>query len=157
MPSVADNPALRHLEELGIPHEVRRHRRVNSLEEAAAARGVEPAALIKSMVVRRGQGDYLVVLVPGDRVISWPKLRDLLGVSRLSMSDADEARKVTGYERGTITPFGLKQTLPVIADERIAGRRISIGGGDHGVGVTMEGDDLIDATAATVADVTEEQ
>ena len=41
--------------------------------------------MVKTIVVRRGEGDYLFVLVPGDRVISWPKLRALLGVSRLSM------------------------------------------------------------------------
>ena len=74
------------------------------------------------MVVRRGDDDYLLVLVPGDRVISWPKMRALLGVNRLSMPDADEARAVTGFERGTITPFGTSTRLPVIADERMRGR-----------------------------------
>ena len=83
-----------------------RHGRVGSLAEAAAARGVEPAAIIKTLVVRRGDDDFLLVLVPGDRGISWPKLRALLGVSRLSMPDAEIARAATGYERGTITPFG---------------------------------------------------
>ena len=49
--------------------------------------------------------------VPGDRVISWPKLRALLGVSRLSMPDAEVARQATGYERGTITPLGSVRPL----------------------------------------------
>ena len=108
-------------------------------EEAAAARGVEPRDLIKTMLVRRGEGDYLLALVPGDRTISWPKLRTLLGVSRLSMPDAATAFEVTGFERGTITPFGTKTPLPVFADERIQGRTISIGAGDHGVAATLDG------------------
>jgi Cys-tRNA(Pro) deacylase len=152
-----DNPALRHLRELGIAHEVRIHGHVGSLEEAAKARGVDPADLVKTMVVRRGEGDYLLVLVPGDRVIAWPRLRELLAVNRLSMPDAAEALEVTGYERGTITPFGTTNSWPVVADERITGHRISIGGGAHGVGVLMDGDDLITATSATVADVTDTQ
>ena len=152
-----ESPALRHLRELGIAHEVRTHGRVGSLEEAAKARGVDPADLIKTMVVRRGEGDYLLVLVPGDRVIAWPRLRELLSVNRLSMPDAAEALEVTGYERGTITPFGATNPWPVVADERIAGHRVSIGGGSHGVGVLMDGDDLITATSATVADVTDTQ
>ena len=41
------------------------------------------------------------MLVPGDRAISWPRLRALLGVSRLSMPDAEVAKQATGYERGT--------------------------------------------------------
>lgn len=152
-----DTPALQHLRQLGVAHEARRYGRARSLQEAAQMRGVNPADLIKSMVVRRGEGDYLIVLVPGDRVIAWPRLRELLGVNRLAMPDADEAREVTGYERGTITPFGLKQTLPVVADERIAGHPVSIGGGDHGLGVTIDGDELIRVTDATVADITDPQ
>jgi len=93
--------------------------------------------------------------VPGDRTISWPKLRTLLGVSRLSMPDAAVAKDVTGYERGTITPFGASRAWPVIADERVAGT-ISLGGGAHGVGIRLAADDAVRALGATVADVTEE-
>lgn len=150
-----DTPALRALAALGIDHEVRAHGRVSSLEEAAAARGVDPDRLIKTLVIRRAEDDYLLVLVPGGRVISWPKLRTLLGVNRISMPDAAEALEVTGYERGTITPFGTRTDLPVVADERIAGKVVSIGGGAHGVGVLLDGDVLIDTTGATVADVTD--
>ena len=102
-----ETPALRALAALGIEHQVTRHGRVRSLAEAAEVRGVPPRAIVKSMVVRRGPDDHLFVLVPGDREISWPKLRAFLGVNRLSMPDADTARQVTGYERGTITPLDI--------------------------------------------------
>ena len=139
----------------GIGFEVVRHGRVSSLEEAAAARGVEPSAIVKTLVVRRGDDDFLLVLVPGDRTIAWPRLRALLGVSRLSMPDADAAREATGYERGTITPFGSVHSWPVVADERVTGRTVSVGGGAHGVSFTVDGDELVGALSATVADVTE--
>ncbi len=138
----------------GLEHVVTRHAPVRSLEEAAAARGVAPAALIKTMVVRRAEGDYLFVLVPGDRSISWPKLRELLGVSRLSMPDAATAKEVTGYERGTITPFGASHAWPVIADSRVEGT-VSIGAGAHGVAATADGAELVAALGAQQADVTE--
>jgi Cys-tRNA(Pro) deacylase len=141
------------LQELGIEHRVTRHGPVRSLEEAAAARGIDPRDLVKTIVVRRGDDDYVFVLVPGDREFSWPKLRALLGVSRLSMPDAATAKDVTGYERGTITPFGSTPAWPVIADEAIVGRTISMGGGAHGVGITVAADDAIGALGATVADV----
>ncbi|HOA27223.1 MAG TPA: YbaK/EbsC family protein [Arachnia sp.] len=145
--------ALAALQELGINHRVTRHGPVRSLEEAAAARGIAPKDLVKTIVVRRGDDDYVFVLVPGDREFSWPKLRTLLGVSRLSMPDAATAKDVTGYERGTITPFGATTAWPVIADEAIVGRTISMGGGAHGVGVTVAADDVIGALGAAVADV----
>ncbi len=145
----------------GVDHTVTRHGRVDSLAAAAAARGVEPAAIIKTLVVRRADDDFVLVLVPGDRGISWPKLRALLGVSRLSMPDAETARTATGYERGTITPFGAKGDWPVIADERVTTpAAVSIGGGAHGVAFTLTGPDLLAALTGRpggvqVADVTD--
>lgn len=154
-PMDGEERALAALAASGIEHEVTRHGRVGSLEEAAAARGVEPRDIVKTLVVRRGEGDFLFVLVPGDREISWPKLRTHLGVSRMSMPDADTALSVTGYVRGTITPFGSTTAWPVVADATMAGRRVSIGGGAHGVAATVDADDVIRALDADVADVTD--
>jgi Cys-tRNA(Pro)/Cys-tRNA(Cys) deacylase len=142
------------LVESGIPFDVIRHGPVRSLAEAAVARGVEPAAVVKTIVVRRGEGDFVFVLVPGDRTISWPKLRALLGERRLSMPDAELAKDATGYERGTITPFGSTTAWPVIADSRMTGP-ITLGGGAHGVAVAVDAADVITALSATIADVTE--
>ena len=113
---------------------------MRSLTEAARARGVAPADVVKTLVVRRGADDFVFVLVPGDRAISWPKLRGLLGVSRLSMPDAEVARQATGYERGTITPFGSAKPWPVIADEHLRGREITLGAGEHGLALAADAD-----------------
>ena len=153
------------LEASGISFAITQHGPVSSLQEAAAARGVDPSAIIKTIVVRRGEDDYLFVLVPGDRTISWPKLRALLGVSRLSMPDKEVARDVTGYERGTITPFGATRAWPVVADERVVRSAsmpdgethlVSIGGGAFGVAATVDGGDLVEILGAQVADVTDQ-
>lgn len=149
-----DGPAALAARAAGLDVTVTRHGPVNSLAEAAAARGVQPHDIVKTMVVRRANDDYLFVLVPGDAEIAWPKLRALLGVSRLSMPDAATARKVTGYERGTITPFGASRAWPVIADASVTGRRVSIGGGAHGVAIAVDADAMLAALDATVADIT---
>jgi Cys-tRNA(Pro)/Cys-tRNA(Cys) deacylase len=140
-------------EALGLSHEVTRHGPVRSLEEAAAARGVEPHQLVKTMVVRVAAAEHVFVLVPGDREIAWAKLRAVLGVNRLTMAPADEAYDVTGYVRGTITPLGSRTSLPVVADSSIGGR-ISLGGGAPGVALTVDAGELLGALEATVAHVT---
>ena len=151
----ASTPALEALDAAGVPHEVHRFERPRSVEESAARQGIEPGSLVKTLVVRRAEGDYLFVLVGGDRAIDWPKLRRHLGVSRITLPDAEEAREVTGYERGTITPFGATHAWPVIADAALEGHgRVGIGGGAHGVAVHLEAADLVDTLDATVADVT---
>ena len=143
------------LEASGLDFRIIRHGPVGSLSEAAQARGVEPRDVVKTLVVRRGDGDHLFVLVPGDRSISWPKLREHLGVSRLSMPDAATAREATGYERGTITPFGSSSPWPVVADARLAGRRVTLGAGASGMAVALDADAAIAALGADVADVTD--
>ena len=149
------NAAVGALDAAGVTYRVIRHGPVASLAEAARARGVEPADVVKTLVVRRGDDDFLFVLVPGDRAISWPKLRSVLGVSRLSMPPAEVARQATGYERGTITPFGSATSWPVIADERIRGRPITLGAGEHGMAVAVAADEVLAALDATVADVSD--
>lgn len=145
------------LEASGLEHAITRHGRVSSLAEAAAARGVEPRDIVKTLVVRRGEDDFLFVLVPGDREISWPLLRAELGVTRLSMPDAEVAREVTGYERGTITPFGATTAWPVVADATLTGdpgRRISLGAGAHGVAATVSAKAALEHLGALIAPVT---
>jgi len=151
---VTEDRALAALDAAGLPYRVVRHGPVRSLAEAATARGVTPAQVVKTLVVRRADDDYLFVLVPGDRTISWPKLRDLLGVSRLSMPDAAAAKEATGYERGTITPFGSLRSWPVVVDARVAGE-VTLGGGAHGVAVAVDGAAAAAALGATVADVSD--
>lgn len=138
----------------GVKHQVIDTGPVSSLEEAARLRGVPPSAVIKTMVVRRKDDDYIFVLVPGDRVIDWPKLRSALGERRISMPDADEAFAVTGYQRGTITPLGSSRPWPVLADKRLGSGEVSIGGGAYGISITVDGKDLIDAVGAQVGDLT---
>jgi Cys-tRNA(Pro)/Cys-tRNA(Cys) deacylase len=152
---MSDTPATRAVADLGIPHRVVTTRPASSVEESAELQGIAVEALVRTLVVRRGDDDYLFVLVPGGRRFDWAKLRTHLGVRRLSLPDADEARRVTGYERGAITPFGASRAWPVILDATALGvPTVAIGGGARGTNLHLAPTDLVRATGATVADVT---
>lgn len=151
----ADTPALRAVASAGVRHRVVRTAPASSAEESASMQGIPPAALLRTIVVRRADDDYLFVLVPAGRRFDWPKLRAHLGVSRLSLPDADEAQRVTGYVRYTITPFGSTRAWPVIADATVMTQPvIAIGGGARGVNLHLSPADLVSALGAEVADVT---
>jgi len=93
--------------------------------------------------------------VPGGRQIDWPKLRAHLGARRISLPDRNEAREATGYERGTITPFGSRMAWPVVADAGIRSvDLVAIGAGAHGVNLHVAAEDLIQTLGASVVDVT---
>jgi Cys-tRNA(Pro) deacylase len=153
---VESTPALEAAAALGIEHRVVRTGPADSAEEAAALQGIPLGALLRTIVVRRGDDDYLFVLVPAGRRFDWPKLRGHLGVSRLSLPDADEAQRVTGYVRYTITPFGSTRAWPVIADASIMAEPVvSIGGGVRGTNLHVTPADLVAGLGAAVVDVTE--
>jgi Cys-tRNA(Pro) deacylase len=155
MDATPDTPAIRAATEAGVAFDVVRTERARSADESARFQGIELRQLLRTIVVRRADDDYVFVLVPGGRQIDWPKLRTHLGVRRMTLPDAEEAREVTGYERGTITPFGATRAWPVIADVTIRDvDRVAIGGGAHGTNLHLATEDLLAATAAQVAEVT---
>ncbi len=138
----------------GLPHEVVRTERAGSAEESAALQGIPLGALLRTIVVRRADDDYLFVLVPAGRRFDWTKLRAHLGVRRMTLPDADEAREVTGYERYTITPFGSTRAWPVIVDASATGfERVAVGGGAFGVNLHLAPADLAHGLGADIVDV----
>jgi Cys-tRNA(Pro) deacylase len=148
-------PAIAALEAAGVPFRVVRTEIARSAEESASFQGIPVGSLLRSILVRRAADDYLFVLVPGGRRFDWPKLRAHLGTSRLSLPDAEEAKAITGYERGAITPFGARRAWPVIADTSIQGLEVvAIGGGARGVNVHLAPADLVAASGAEVVDIT---
>ncbi len=138
----------------GLQVEVRERPDAGSIEEAAAVQGIEVRTIVKTLVVKRGDGTFLFALVPGDRQIAWKKLRAVVGVNRLQLPDSEQALAATGYERGTITPVGSTTAWPVFVDESVVGRRIAMGSGARGRTAWLNADDLITAYDATVADIT---
>ena len=152
-----DTPALTALEGSGLAFEVVETRPARSAEESAELQGIPLTALLRSLVVRRGDDDYLFVLVPGGRRFDWPKLRAHIGVRRLSLPDAEEALSVTGYPRGAITPFGATRAWPVIVDaSALEHDVVAIGGGAHGVNLHLSPRALVDHLRADIADVSSE-
>jgi Cys-tRNA(Pro)/Cys-tRNA(Cys) deacylase len=137
-------PVARALDELHVPYRLFVHDGpVRSLEQAARERNQLPDQVIRSIVFRVGKDEFLMVLIAGDRQISWPALRRYLGQSRLTLATEEEVRSVTGYERGAVAPFGLPQSLRILVDESVfTHEEVSLGSGVRGTAVIMTSSDL---------------
>jgi Cys-tRNA(Pro) deacylase len=138
----------------GIDIEFLERPAARSLDEAAGLMNLPTSSVIKTLVVKRHDGDFLFALVPGDRQISWAKLRAVVGVNKLQLPQASVALEATGYERGTIVPLGSTTAWPVYADSRVSGR-IALGAGEHGLSALVDAAQLIAGLHATVADITD--
>jgi len=137
-------PGSRALEKLGIPHRVFFHSGpVTSLEQAAEERGQRPQQVVRSILFRTGEDEYVMALAAGLAQISWKALRAYLGQSRLTMAKEDEVLQVTGYPIGAVGPFGTTRNLRLLVDPSVLmEEEISIGSGERGVALILKQEDL---------------
>jgi Cys-tRNA(Pro)/Cys-tRNA(Cys) deacylase len=138
-------PASIALDSLGIPHQVFRHTgAVSSLEQAAQERGEQPNQVVRSILFRLGEDEYLMALVAGPAQVSWKKLRKYVGQSRLTMASEAEVLAVTGYRIGAVSPFDTARPLRVLVDPALLGQEeVSLGSGVRGVAIIMKSADLM--------------
>jgi Cys-tRNA(Pro) deacylase len=139
LPSVAQV-----LDQLGIPYRLFEHLQPpESLEEAARQRGQSPGQIVRSIVFRLAEGQFVMVLMAGPGQVSWKRMRAVLGVSRISMASEAEVLAATGFVRGSVTPLGLPQPMHILADKSVfVHKEISIGSGVRGVAIILKSTDL---------------
>lgn len=134
------------LEQLGVPHTIFRHddaRPVHSLEQAASDRGQRASQVVRSILFRIAEDEFIMALVAGPAQISWKTLRKHLGKSRVSMASEDEVLAVTGYRIGAVGPFGLLNQVKVLIDPSVMlEEEISIGSGMRNTAVILKSVDL---------------
>ena len=140
-------PVGRELQARGIPFREFQHpARVHSLEQAAEERNQRPEQVVRSILFRLSQDDFVMVLVAGPQQIDWKRLRREINQSRMTMASADEVLSVTGFEIGAVSPFAVPRPLPVLIDESVMREvEVSIGSGIRGAAIIMTSADLLRA------------
>ncbi len=141
------SPVTEYLQSKEIPFRLFHHPGpIHSLAQAAQERGQTPDQVVRSILFRLAEGKFAMVLVAGDRQISWPVLRKHLGQSRLTLASQEEVLAATGYQLGAVAPFGLPQPIPILVDESVfAQEEISLGSGVRGTTVILKTADFLSA------------
>jgi prolyl-tRNA editing enzyme YbaK/EbsC (Cys-tRNA(Pro) deacylase) len=81
---------------------------------AAAAHGVEPARIAKTLSLKLG-GEVVLLVMSGEARLDNRKYKDRFG-AKAKMLDADEVLEATSHPVGGVCPFGLPRPLRVYAD-----------------------------------------
>lgn len=121
--------------------------------EAAAALGVDPARVFKTLLAQ--VDDALVVaVVPVSGHLDLKALAAAVGGKRATMADPAAAQRATGYVVGGISPLGQRRPLPTVVDiTAIDHRTIYVSAGKRGVDIELRGEDLITLTSASTAPI----
>jgi len=118
---------------------------------AAAALGVEPERVFKTLLATIDDTDHAVGIVPVSGQLSLKELAAALGAKRAEMCDPQTAERLTGYVVGGISPFGQKRRLPTVIDETAElWDTIFVSGGRRGLDLELAPQALIEVLDATV-------
>jgi Cys-tRNA(Pro)/Cys-tRNA(Cys) deacylase len=121
--------------------------------QAAAALGIEPARLLKTLMAKGG-AEVLCVLAPSDREVHLKMLAVAAGVKSCAMLPAAEAERITGYHVGGISPFGQKKRVRAFIERSVlAYPQVVCNGGRRGLQLELAPADLVRVLSATTAEL----
>jgi Ala-tRNA(Pro) deacylase len=147
------------LEKAGIDFDVLEHTHTERALDEAAALGMGPEGVAKTLVLVTPSGNVRAVLAASARV-DLHKVAGVLGVGGKKVhlaSEDDLARSYPDFELGAVPPFGGRED-PVLVDERLAARDwIALEAGSHDRSIRLKATDLVRLTSAQVADITKEE
>jgi Cys-tRNA(Pro)/Cys-tRNA(Cys) deacylase len=123
-------------------------------DHAAEAVGRPLEAVCKTLIVRATGKTFWVAIVPGDQRFDNKLMAAAIGKPEADLAEYEEAEKVSGYQIGGISPFGMRRKLPAVIEESLlALDRIVVNGGRRGVLVELATEDvvrLLDAKPASI-------
>jgi Cys-tRNA(Pro)/Cys-tRNA(Cys) deacylase len=121
---------------------------------AAAALGVEPERVFKTLVTRGADREVRVYCVPGPCELDLKKAALAAGTKKIEMVKVSELLTLTGYLRGACSPIGMKKAHPTWIDESaLLFERILVSAGQRGAQIEIAPDSLADLIGARFADV----
>lgn len=138
-------PAIRMLRENKVPfiqRSYKYHERQVALGAARELR-LDEHWVVKTLVMKDDRNQPLVVLMHGDKEVSTKALARAIRVKSITPCTPGEAQKHSGYLVGGISPFGMRQSLPVYLEKTIMDLpKIYINAGKRGFLVEISPVDL---------------
>lgn len=131
---------------------------------AAAALGVDPARLFKTLVVALegvaatpGAGPALgVAVLPSEATASMKAVAHALGAKRAALADPTTVQRATGYVLGGVSPLGSRRALPTVIDASAENLpTLLVSAGQRGLSVELALSDLLRLSGATLSPIHE--
>ncbi len=125
-----------------------------TVDAAAAAMGVPPEQIFKSILFQSPAGRCVLVVASGNARVDVRRVEGLTGFVNLKLAKPEVVFAKTGYPAGGTPPVGHRERIPVIVDARVAAQPWGYaGGGRVELLVKIQSAEIIRVAGATVADV----
>ena len=118
---VSETPATRWLREQGVAFREHLYDYVEhgGAQHSANELGVDPFAVVKTLVMRDEKAQPLLVLMHGNRTVSTKNLARQIGAKSVEPCKPDVANRHSGYLVGGTSPFATRKSMPVFFEQSI--------------------------------------
>ncbi len=128
---------------------------VSTVDQAAQAVGAHPDQIVKSLLFSVADQQVLVIAC-GTQRISSQAIADHFGIApkEVKLAKPPVVLETTGYEVGTVPPFGHPRPVPTLVDQRVLEQEtVYAGGGGHHVLLRFSPGEILRVTAAETVDL----
>jgi Cys-tRNA(Pro) deacylase len=121
MASKANTPAIKWLQANGLTFELLPYAYVErgGASHSAQVLGLEPASVVKTLIMQDEAGKPLVVLMHGNQDVATKVLAKAIGRKLVQPCLPEVANKHSGYLVGGTSPFGLRKDMPVFVEATV--------------------------------------
>ncbi|PTF18085.1 Cys-tRNA(Pro) deacylase [Staphylococcus devriesei] len=149
--------AMRMLDRAKIKYEVNTYEVGNGhMDGTTVAKmvGADVKEVYKTLVLENANQDHYVFVIPVDETLDMKAAAQVVNEKKLQLMPLDNLKQVTGYIRGGCSPVGMKHLFKTtLNDSALALNKIIVSGGQRGMQIVLDVNDLIDITQAQIADI----
>ncbi len=149
--------AARMLDAAGVQYELREYEVDDqhlAAPEVAAAIGMPPEQVFKTLVARGDRTGVVLAVIPANAELDLKALAKASGNKNIDLVPVKEVLALTGYVRGGVSPVGAKKAYPLYIDETvILWDAISVSAGIRGCQMILAPDDLVRVTSAVTCEI----
>ncbi|MGV3095339.1 MULTISPECIES: Cys-tRNA(Pro) deacylase [Staphylococcus] len=123
-------------------------------ERVAELVGENVQDVFKTLVLENTAHEHFVFVVPVSGSLDMKVAAHVVNEKKLQLMPLDHLKQVTGYIRGGCSPIGMKHLFPTTIDQSASLRdKIIVSGGQRGVQIVLQLEDLVSMTNAQLEDI----
>ena len=84
--------------------------------EASKATGIDLHRITKNLISKTDNGEYVVLVIPGDRRVNLKAASIALGVKNVKLIPFNQSEQISGYPPGGTPSLGFKMKMRVVLD-----------------------------------------
>ena len=143
------------LERLGVWYRFIEKEETVHTADASEATGIPLHRITKNLISVTSGGEYVLLIVPGDRRVDLKKAAAALGASNVQLYPFSKAHTVSGYPPGGTPSIGLREQLKTVLDAELTTMdTFFCGGGTRDRLLELRSEDVIKVSGALVAEIT---